>query len=142
MAPKVWLMIGIILGIIEVFTSGFWFLWLAAASLLVALGATLHLVRSFAAQVLLFAFFTAFFLIFTRPLVMKLFKTKDVKSNVDSLVGKTAVVVQEIAPLKTGQVKIYGEIWTAVSDETIKPGEHVVIQSVEGVKLIVKPATF
>lgn len=139
MSPAiVWLIIGIAAGIVEVFTLGLWFLWLCLAGLLVSLGAKLHLVNSWETQILLFAVLTIFFIFVTRPLVMKVFKTREVKSNVDSLIGATGLVIQDIAPLHTGQVKLYGEIWTATADQEIDVGEKVVIRSVEGVKLQVE----
>ncbi|MGE5422335.1 MAG: NfeD family protein [Ignavibacteriales bacterium] len=139
MSPAlVWVLIGIAAGIIEVFTLGLWFLWLSLAGLLVSLGAKLHILNTWGAQIFTFAILTIFFIFVTRPLVMKVFKTKDVKSNVDSLIGATGLVIQDIAPLHTGQIKLYGEVWTATADQEITTGSEVVILSVEGVKLKVE----
>ena len=42
-----------------------------------------------------------------------------------------------------GQVKVEGEVWTAVSntDSTIEKGIEVEILKIDGVKLVVKPIT-
>ena len=51
-----------------------------------------------------------------------------------------AVVVEEIDNIKsTGEVKIDGKIWTARSsdNEIIPPNSIVVVEKIEGVKLIV-----
>jgi membrane protein implicated in regulation of membrane protease activity len=61
------------------------------------------------------------------------------KTNVEALIGKRAVVLEEVAPLKYGRVKVGGEDWAAVpeGDSVIPPGTIVVIKGHEGVKLIV-----
>lgn len=139
MSYTVWIAVAALCGIIEVLTLGFWFLWLGVAALLVGLGARLHLVSSFPAQLLVFGALAVFFMAITRPTVLKFVKTRDVKSNVSSLIGKAAMVEEDIDPLKPGLVRIYGETWTACADLVIKKGTRVVIRSVEGVKLRVEP---
>ena len=70
---------------------------------------------------------------------MKLKKTQ-IKTNVNSLLGKKAIVTKEIQPIEYGEVKVDGNFWTASSyDEVlIKENEVVHIVEVRGVKLIVK----
>ena len=61
--------------------------------------------------------------------------------NTNSLIGKKAVVIQEIDNLaQTGQVRINDIEWTARSadDEKIGEGTVVTIEEIRGVKLIVK----
>jgi membrane protein implicated in regulation of membrane protease activity len=135
-----WLIIGIVCGIIEVATMGFWFLWLSLSALLLSLLAWLNVVTSLTAQAIVFGLITIFFIIVTRPLVVRLFKTKEVKSNVDALVGLTGVVTMEIVPPHSGQVKLQGEIWTARADQQLTQDSLVKVRSVEGVTLYVDPA--
>jgi membrane protein implicated in regulation of membrane protease activity len=61
------------------------------------------------------------------------------KTNVEALIGQKGVVLQEVAPLKYGRVKVRGEDWAAVpaAEVTIPAGAVVVVQGYEGVKLIV-----
>jgi membrane protein implicated in regulation of membrane protease activity len=134
-----WLIIGIACGIVEVATMGFWFLWLALSALLVSLLAWFDVVSALPAQVIVFGVITIFFIIFTRPLVLKFFKTNEVKSNVDALIGRTGVVTMEIAPPQAGQVNLQGQIWTARSKQKVGQDASVVIRSVEGVTLYVDP---
>ena len=81
-------------------------------------------------------------LIFTRPLAVRYMNRGMTKTNVDSLIGEKAVVIQEINNLaQTGQVRINDIEWMArtVSDEELIPANTVVeIEAVRGVKLIVK----
>ena len=65
------------------------------------------------------------------------------KTNVEGLLGKSAVVIQQIDNLaQTGQVRINDIEWMArTSDDsvTIPVGTVVVIEAVHGVRLIVRP---
>ena len=76
-----------------------------------------------------------------RPLAMKYFNKETIQTNANSLIGKKAVVIQEIDNLaQTGQVRINDIEWTARSadDEKIGEGTVVTIEEIRGVKLIVK----
>ena len=55
------------------------------------------------------------------------------KTNVDSLIGKTGIVISEITPNKKGQVAIDSEIWLATATAKIPTKSTVKILSVEGV---------
>lgn len=61
---------------------------------------------------------------------------RKITSGAEGLVGQTATARTNIAP--KGKVFIHGEIWDAQSDEKIRKGENVVVEKVEGLKLIVK----
>lgn len=137
MGYMAWLIIAIVCGIIEVATMGFWFLWLSLSALLLSLLAWLNVVTALSAQVIVFGVITIFFIIFTRPLVVRLFKTNEVKSNVDALIGLTGIVTMEIIPPESGQVKLQGEIWTARSEQRLSQDSLVKVRSVEGVTLYV-----
>ncbi len=142
LAPwHLWLMVGILLWIAEIFTPGFVVGVFGTACLLVApfsaLGASLTL------QILVFGLSTAILALGVRPLVLKyLYRPKiNTSTNVDSLVGRTAIVVEPIDPVAgTGRVKVHGDIWRAVTpdDTSILTGTKVRIQQVEGCTLIVQ----
>lgn len=93
-------------------------------------------------QVITFFIVSILLLIYTRPLAKKFIEPKkDYKSNTDKLIGKEAIVIENINNIKdTGQVKIKGEIWSASSesDEIIQKNSIVIIERVQGVTLIVK----
>ena len=77
-----------------------------------------------------------------RPVASKWLNKDRVRTNAESLVGKTAVVTEPINNLAgTGQVQVQGQYWTAraVSDQVqITKDARVVIEKISGVKLIVK----
>lgn len=93
----------------------------------------------FEIQMVVFIAVSALLLAVLRPLSMKLLKSKDLKTNADSLIGKNILITQEVSNIKgTGQGKINGMAWTVrgVTDEVIHAGETAKIKDIEGVKLI------
>jgi membrane protein implicated in regulation of membrane protease activity len=61
-----------------------------------------------------------------------------VKTNIDTIVGKTGLVQQDIAPDKDGIVKVGYEQWRARAMENLKEGDTVTVTGVSGVTLSVK----
>jgi membrane-bound serine protease (ClpP class) len=59
------------------------------------------------------------------------------RSGPETIVGKTATVIDECAPL--GRVRFQGEVWTARSSEPIAEGQSVRITAVDGLTLDVEP---
>jgi membrane protein implicated in regulation of membrane protease activity len=78
-------------------------------------------------------------LIFTRPIVVKYLRIGNSKTNVNALIGATGIVIMDITQYATGQVKLKGQIWTAVSKSgvPILKDTEVVVDAIEGVKLVV-----
>ncbi len=125
--------------LVEIFTISFLMFWPGIGAFLAFLAAVMG--ASFPVQLGVFAISTTIMILFMKPLVKKLFKTKDVSMNNKSIVGKTGIVIKDIEPFEsTGQVKVSGELWSAFTDEAkvIKEGTEVTIEDLEGVKLKVK----
>jgi len=84
----------------------------------------------------------AFLYIFLgRKIIKQHLNITTTKTNIESLIGKSALVIKPITPISCGQVKIFGEIWRAEAEEEIKTGEKVKIVAVEGVTLKVIKAS-
>ena len=79
-------------------------------------------------------------LYFTRPLAEKRLRIGHEKNNIDQMIGKTGLVIEEIMPFHTGQVKVGGQLWTAISSDNsmIEKDQIVQVIKIEGVKLIVE----
>ncbi|MDD3339747.1 MAG: NfeD family protein [Lachnospiraceae bacterium] len=137
----IWLILLVVLVIVELITVGLTTIWFAGGALVAMIaavfGAPLYI------QIILFLVVSAALLIFTRPLAMKYMNKSRTKTNVDSLMGKRAVVTAAIDNLKgTGQVVVNGLEWTARSkneNQRFQKDEIVNIVAVNGVKLIVTP---
>lgn len=139
MEAIIWLGIMIVLLMIEVATLGLTTLWFAGGSLVAFFAALLH--APVFVQVLLFLLVSIVLLYFTRPIAIRYLNKSRVKTNVETIIGKEAVVTQDINNLHAqGQVVIGGMEWTArtsTNEETIEKNAVVVVKKVDGVKLIV-----
>lgn len=136
-----WILVAIICGAIEIFTVGFWFLWLAIAAVAVALLVQFGLLPTLEIQLLIFAIFTLLLIIFTRPLIMRFVKSNDKVSNVKALIGQHGITITPIVPMQFGQVKVNGEVWTAIAEEELEENTRVEVIGIDGVKLLVKKAS-
>lgn len=78
----------------------------------------------------------------TRPFVKKAIHFNKVSTNADSFIGMVGSVLEDIDNLaQTGRVRVGGMDWTARSQtgDPIRVGAAVVVESIEGVKLMVRP---
>ena len=135
----VWLAALVLFVVIEIATMGLTTIWFAGGALIALLLAMLDV--SFYVQLGAFLVISIVLLVSTRPLAMKFFNQKRVKTNVDSIIGKQAIVIAEIDNLKEeGQVILNGMEWSARSYEEgkiIPAGAVVEVKEVRGVKVIV-----
>ena len=135
-----WLAIVIVLLVIEIATLGLTTIWFAGGALVACIAALLH--ANIWVQIVLFLVVSILLLFFTRPLAVRYMNKDRTKTNVDSMVGKEAVVTEAIDNLKAqGVVQVNGLEWTARSEESqevIPKGAIVEVGRVDGVKLIVR----
>ncbi|MDD2959738.1 MAG: NfeD family protein [Lachnospiraceae bacterium] len=140
MQSVAWLAMLVILLGIELATLGLTTIWFAggalAAFIVSMLGGSLTL------QIVLFIAISLILLIFTRPFAVKYVNKSRVKTNADSLIGRTAVVTETINNLEgTGRAQISGQSWTARASQeetVISEGARVKVLEIRGVKLIVE----
>ncbi len=133
-----WLWLGIILVslVVEFLTSDMVAIWFTAAAIPSFVLALLDINEVL--QIVAFVVISVLLLSLTRPFVMKYFKTNEIKSNVDAIMGQSGVVTKQITPNTVGRIKIRSGEWSAISKVTINEGEEVRVLDIEGVKLIVE----
>ncbi len=136
-----WLILIIGLVVLEIVTLGLTSIWFAGGALAGFILSMLDVRPVF--QWAAFCVVSLILLFCTRPWALRYFNSqKKVRTNVDSLIGKTAVVTSEVSnPEGQGEAVVNGLTWTARSaDDSVKipEGTHVEITEVQGVKLIVK----
>lgn len=137
-----WFALFLVFLAVEAATVGLVSVWFAVGSLFgllaAALGATLPL------QIIVAVVVSGVALWAVRPLAKKYLIPKQIKTNVETVPGQEAVVTEEINNLQaTGAVKLGALTWTARSEDggIIPVGTVVRVSRVEGVKLLVTPAT-
>lgn len=135
--PWFWLSMVIIFTVIELFTAGLTTIWFAIGSIPMIFISYLPI--PFLYQVLLMLVISIVLLIFTRPFFVKKLNANKEKTNVEALIGKSALVTKKITKFEKGEVKIDGKIWTAksVSEEDLEEGTECLLQNIEGVTAIV-----
>ena len=136
-----WIILAIVFLAVEFGTVALislWFVGGSVAALAVCLlGGPLWL------QVLIFGLVSLALLLMVRPFLKKYIDPKKVRTNVDAMRGKQAVLLETVDNLAaTGSLELSGVVWTARSaDGSVIPAGTVVnIQGVEGVKVLVLPA--
>lgn len=137
---QIWLIASGIFFICEIITVGFLVFWLGVGALIAMLVS--FFTSNIIIQMSVFVVSSGLLIFATRPLVNKISKKDVVSTNVYSLIGKKAVVTEDIDWVTgKGQIKFEGEIWSAKSKEQINipAGSEVEIVSIEGVKAFVKP---
>ena len=137
---QIWLIASGVFFILEIFTVGFLVFWLGVAALLAMLIS--FLTDSIILQTTVFVISSAILIFATRPLVDKIAKKDTVPTNVYSIVGKKGIVIEDIDwATGKGQIKSEGEVWSAKTNEhiNIPKGTEVEIESIDGVKVFVKP---
>ena len=135
-----WLIAAGIFFIAEMLTTGFLIFWLGIGSLL-ALVISLF-TSNLVIQTAAFVISSILLILSTKPLVDKFSKKDKVATNVYTLSGKKGIVIEEINPTEgKGQIKVGGEVWSAIcSEDLIIPKDsEVEIIEIRGVKAFVAP---
>ena len=135
-----WLAAVVVLLVIEIATLGLTTIWFAGGALAALLMSVLGV--GMPVQVVVFIIVSVLLLVLTRPIAVKYFNQNRQKTNVESLIGQQALVLEDVDTLHAaGQVKVNGQIWSAKTEEMsgfIAKDTVVMIQGIQGVKLIVK----
>lgn len=138
---KFWLVICGICLAIEAVTVGFLVFWFAVGAILALI--TSFITDSIVIQSAVFVISSTCLMFLTKPVVDKYMKkNKDTSTNAFSIIGKEALVIEDIDTINgKGQIKIGGEVWSAkAEDNLVIPKESKVeILSIDGVKVLVKP---
>jgi len=135
-----WLIIFVIALVVEIATMGLTSIWFAGGALIAWVFAKIGFGTT--VQIVVFVIASLLLLILTRPIAVKFFNVQRQKTNAESLIGECAVVIEEVDTIKAqGRVEIHGMEWSAKTDEPdgkIAAGKVVVVDGIQGVKLIVR----
>ncbi|MEU6133172.1 NfeD family protein [Saccharopolyspora sp. NPDC047091] len=138
MAPVVWLIIGVILVAAEVLSGEFVLVMLGLA----ALGTALVVVAGAPPwlAVVVFAALAGGLVLGARPALKRRFLGgRELKTNVDALVGKHAVVVATVDH-QGGRVRIDGDVWSARASheaDVFEADSTVLVTEISGATAVV-----
>lgn len=136
---KIWIIISGIFLIFEMMTVGF-------LVFLFAIGSLFAMVVSFFTDNLIiqtatFVISSTLLVIFVRPIMQKFLTKNSMSTNAKSIIGKKAIVTKKVDVYsEAGQIKVNGEIWTAIGENgaTYEKGSEVEVVAIDGVKAIIK----
>lgn len=141
MEPVLWIVLGVVLAIAEIFTATLFLIMFAAGAFAAAGAAALG--APVALQALVFAVVSALTVAGMRPVIRRhhrpAVETGDAPFGVEAIEGSTALVLEQV-DADSGMVKIDGELWTARSfdgTETYQPGSRVRVIKVRGATALV-----
>jgi len=141
---QLWVILGFLLLIVEMFTPGFVLACFAVACIPPAV-MTYFRVFDIRTQLMVFGVSTLLVFFFLRPAVLRfLTNRKETReSNADALMGRKGTVVKTISSDGTsgGYVKVEGKTWWSFSPEKLEipEGTRVVVSKVRGASLEVRP---
>lgn len=134
-----WLIAVAVFLILEIITTGLTSIWFSLGALVAffvgLFGANIWV------QTGVFIAVTALSFVFTRPIVERHLNHSREKTNLDSLIGKSGKVIEEIDRIQQkGKILLNGMEWTARSenDEVIPVDTIVLVKQVEGAHVIVR----
>ena len=137
-----WAGAALVLMIAEIFVPGFFLLCLGIGCVGGSIAAAIT--PEPATQLITFSALSLIAFFTVRPLLMRQFwRSGEVKTNVDALVGQRGKVTQEFEPgLRLGRVSVAGDDWRAecINDHPLRIGDIVQVVRVDSNTLIVKPA--
>ena len=140
-----WCILGAILIVAEVFTSGFVLLWFGIGALAAAFAGIIG-IHNLGLQFIIFAVVSVGLTLASRTIFLNYFSREhtgdSLRSGVDSLPGKIGTVVSSSrGAMQEGAVKVYGSTWTAYPAEgetALEAGERVRVERIEGSSIYVR----
>ncbi|MGC5052131.1 NfeD family protein [Micromonospora sp. DT48] len=142
MDAVLWIVLGVVLAVAEVFTATLFLIMFAVGAFAAAGAAALG--APVAVQAVVFAVVSALTVFAARPVVQRHRQTSsDSEDNttfgIEAIEGSTALVLEQV-DADQGMVKIDGEVWTARAydaTQVLAPGERVQVIQVKGAVALV-----
>jgi inner membrane protein len=134
-----WMLLGLVLLGVEMATpGGFYILFFGLAALAVGTVTGVGLIQEEWLQWLLFSVLAILsLLVFRGPLLARI-KTQDKEMPiVDSIVGESAMPLEDLVPSGTGKAELRGTTWTVhnAGPALLKKGQRCKVERVEGLTL-------
>ena len=122
---QVWAIIAIVCLILELSSGDFFIICFSIGAVFAVISEVCGL--SIYWQIFIFAIFSLLSVLFVRPVALRYLHKNDPNkpSNADALLGRMGKVTEPISAGRSGYVQIDGDMWKAVSQQSIAVGETV-----------------
>jgi membrane protein implicated in regulation of membrane protease activity len=128
-----WFAAGVGLLVFELVTpGGFFAFFFGAAAILVGLLTAIHLAGPEWLQWLLFSIFSVAGVVLLRKPVMQRLGVGAPALPSEEMRGEWALVTEEVRPGDVGKVELRGTSWSARANRTVRVGERVPVERIEG----------
>ena len=135
-----WLFMGLVLAGAEMISPmGFYLLFFGIAALIVGALAGLGIVQTAWLEWLLFSILAVVSLLLFRGPLLRMTKNTPTRA-VDTMVGESAVLLDDLPPGHTGKAELRGTTWTTRNDgaSSLAKGQRAIVTKVDGLMLWVK----
>lgn len=136
-----WLFMGLVLAAAEaIFPGGFYLLFFGIAALIVGALVGGGIVQTEWLEWLLFSILAVALLLLFRSPLLRMTKRVPIHS-VNTMVGESAIVLDDLPPGHTGKAELRGTTWTTRNDglSYLSKGQRAIVTKVDGLMLWVRP---
>lgn len=136
----IWILLGLFLLLAELLTpGGFYIIFFGVGAVVVGVLAGFNVAGPLWFQVILFSVLSVIALWLFRERLLQLTQGGP-RGSVDSFIGETAVVVEDIAINSIGKAELRGASWNArnIGDKALTRGERCKVERVEGLTIFVR----
>jgi len=136
-----WLFLGLILAGAEMLSpGGFYLLFFGIAALIVGALAGMDIVQTVWLQWLLFSVLAVTSLVLFRGPLLRMTQHTPTR-NVDTMIGESAVLLDDLPPGQTGKSELRGTTWSTRNDSSspLAKGQRAIVTKVDGLMLWVRP---
>ena len=137
-----WLALGLILVALEMAASGgFYVIFFGVAALAIGGLHLFDLAGPAWFQFLLFSVISVASLLLFRNPLLRMLNMDGVPDNVDSMIGETAVPLDDIAPGAVGRAELRGTVWSARNQDSaaLVRGQRCTVVEVDRLMIFLKP---
>ena len=137
-----WLAVGLILVALEMAASGgFYVIFFGVAAIVIGSLHAFGLAGPLWVQFLLFSVISVLAVFLFRNPLLRMMKLDGPGADVDSLVGETAVPLDDIAPDAVGRAELRGTVWSArnTSNSALRRGERCRVVRVDRLMIFLEP---
>jgi membrane protein implicated in regulation of membrane protease activity len=137
-----WLVLGLVLALAEMATTGgFYLIFFGLGALLVGLLAAFAVAGPIPVQFLLFSVLSVASLLLFRSRLLRAMQREPQSPAIDTLIGEIGSAVDPLTPGQVGRVELRGTVWSARNAATVvlAAGARCRVVSVDGLLLHVEP---
>ena len=137
-----WLALGLILVALEMAAAGgFYVIFFGIAAIVIGALHLFNLAGPIWFQFLLFALIAILSLLLFRNPLIRILKLGGTGEDVDSMVGETAVPLEDIAPGAVGRAELRGSAWSARNSSTgvLVRGQRCRVVRVDRLMIVLEP---